>query len=147
MISRIWHGWTTPENADRYESLLKEEIFVGIQNRRIPGFKSIQLLRREVGAEVEAAVAGRPAHAGAVAIDAPGARQHRVIGRIGERRVQSVGVDEVERTRARPMDLVNDVVHGRFDRLVYDRQAKETESPHAFPQSALSLIFTYRRLD
>jgi hypothetical protein len=23
MISRIWHGWTTPENADRYESLLK----------------------------------------------------------------------------------------------------------------------------
>ena len=53
MISRIWHGWTTPENADRYESLLKEEIFVGIQNRRIPGFKSIQLLRREVGAEVE----------------------------------------------------------------------------------------------
>jgi heme-degrading monooxygenase HmoA len=53
MISRIWHGWTTPENADRYESLLKEEIFVGIQNRRIPGFKSIQLLRRNVGREVE----------------------------------------------------------------------------------------------
>ena len=53
MISRIWHGWTTPENADKYESLLKEEIFVGIQNRRIPGFKSIQLLRREVGGEVE----------------------------------------------------------------------------------------------
>lgn len=53
MISRIWHGWTTPEKADEYESLLKEEIFVGIQNRRIPGFKSIQLLRREVGEEVE----------------------------------------------------------------------------------------------
>ena len=53
MISRIWHGWTTPGNADIYEALLKEEIFVGIQNRRIPGFKSIQLLRREVGAEVE----------------------------------------------------------------------------------------------
>lgn len=53
MISRIWHGWTTPGNADQYEALLKEEIFVGIQNRQIPGFKSIQLLRREVGKEVE----------------------------------------------------------------------------------------------
>ena len=53
MISRIWHGWTTPENADTYEALLKEEIFVGIENRHIPGFKSIQLLRRDVGSEVE----------------------------------------------------------------------------------------------
>ena len=53
MIRRIWHGWTTPGNADRYEALLKEEIFVGIQERQIQGFKGIQLLRREVGAEVE----------------------------------------------------------------------------------------------
>ena len=53
MISRIWHGWTTPENADKYETLLKEEIFVGIQNRKIHGFKSIHLLRRDVGKEVE----------------------------------------------------------------------------------------------
>ncbi len=53
MISRIWHGWTTLVNADRYETLLKEEIFVGIQNRRIRGFKGIQLLRRQVGDEVE----------------------------------------------------------------------------------------------
>ncbi|MGC9395894.1 MAG: antibiotic biosynthesis monooxygenase [Anaerolineae bacterium] len=53
MISRIWHGWTTPANADTYEALLKEEIFVGIQNRNIRGFKSIQLLRRNVGCEVE----------------------------------------------------------------------------------------------
>lgn len=53
MIVRIWHGWTTPGNADRYEALLKEEIIVGIQNRHIRGFKSIQLLRREVGEEVE----------------------------------------------------------------------------------------------
>jgi heme-degrading monooxygenase HmoA len=53
MISRIWHGWTTPEHADQYETLLKEEIFVGIQNRRISGFKGIQLLRREIGGEVE----------------------------------------------------------------------------------------------
>jgi hypothetical protein len=53
MISRIWHGWTTPENADIYENLLKEEIFVGIHNRNIKGFKNIQLLRRHVGNEVE----------------------------------------------------------------------------------------------
>jgi hypothetical protein len=39
MISRIWHGWTTPQNADKYEALLKEEIFVGIQERHIKGFK------------------------------------------------------------------------------------------------------------
>jgi len=53
MISRIWHGWTTHSNADKYEALLKEEIFAGIENRHIRGFKGIQLLRREVGAEVE----------------------------------------------------------------------------------------------
>jgi hypothetical protein len=53
MIIRIWHGWTTPDNADTYEALLKEEIFVGIENRHISGFHGIQLLRRNVGAEVE----------------------------------------------------------------------------------------------
>ena len=53
MISRIWHGWTTQENADAYESLLNNEIFVGIKNRNIKGFKDIQLLRRTVGDEVE----------------------------------------------------------------------------------------------
>jgi heme-degrading monooxygenase HmoA len=53
MISRIWHGWTTPSNANKYETLLKEEIFVGIHGRQIRGFKSIQLLRRDVGNEVE----------------------------------------------------------------------------------------------
>ncbi len=53
MISRIWHGWTTLQNADTYEALLKEEIFTGIQGRHIRGFKSIQLLRRAAGPEVE----------------------------------------------------------------------------------------------
>ena len=53
MISRIWHGWTTPENADAYEVLLKSEIFTGIQNRKIPGFQGIQLFRRELDDEVE----------------------------------------------------------------------------------------------
>ncbi len=53
MIARIWHGWTTPDNADAYEALLNEEIFVGIKKREIQGFKDIQLLRRRVGDEVE----------------------------------------------------------------------------------------------
>jgi len=53
MILRIWHGWTTPENADAYEALLKEEIFVGIGERSIPGYQGIRLLRRSVDGEVE----------------------------------------------------------------------------------------------
>ena len=53
MISRIWHGWTTHANADVYEGLLREEIFVGIKDRSIKGFRNIQLLRREIGEEVE----------------------------------------------------------------------------------------------
>lgn len=53
MISRIWHGWTVPVNADAYEALLKDEIFVGIADRQIPGYRGIQLLRRDVAGEVE----------------------------------------------------------------------------------------------
>lgn len=53
MISRIWHGWTAPENADAYETLLKDEIFVGIGARSIPGYRGIQLFRRELAGEVE----------------------------------------------------------------------------------------------
>ncbi len=53
MISRIWHGYTTRENADSYENLLKEEIFVGIGERRISGYQGIQLFRRDIDDEVE----------------------------------------------------------------------------------------------
>ena len=53
MISRIWHGWTTHENADTYEALLKDEIFTGIENRHIHGFHGIQLLRRTLEEETE----------------------------------------------------------------------------------------------
>jgi heme-degrading monooxygenase HmoA len=53
MISRIWHGYTTPNNADAYEELLKSEIFVGIGERQIEGYRGIQLLRRSLGDEVE----------------------------------------------------------------------------------------------
>lgn len=53
MICRIWHGWTGRDNADAYDALLREEIFTGIRDRNIPGFRGIRLLRREAGAEVE----------------------------------------------------------------------------------------------
>ena len=53
MISRVWHGWTTPANADKYEALLRSEIFEGIGNRKIAGFLGIDLLRRPHADEVE----------------------------------------------------------------------------------------------
>lgn len=53
MIIRIWHGWTTPENAGAYENLLRTEIFPGIAAKNIPGYRSIELLRRDAGHEVE----------------------------------------------------------------------------------------------
>ena len=53
MISRIWHGWTTPANADAYESLLQSEIFQGIRDRQIAGYRGIHLLRRSLENEVE----------------------------------------------------------------------------------------------
>ena len=53
MISRVWHGWTTPANADRYEELIRSTIFPGIVGRRIAGFEGIELHRRPAGSEVE----------------------------------------------------------------------------------------------
>ena len=53
MVSRNWHGWTASGNADVYETLLREEVFEAIRGRDIRGFRSIQLLRRNVGEEVE----------------------------------------------------------------------------------------------
>ncbi len=53
MISRIWHGWTSRQNADTYEKLLCSEIFRGIEHRDIPGYRGIHLLRRDVSDGVE----------------------------------------------------------------------------------------------
>lgn len=53
MIARIWHGYTTFENADSYEHLLREEIFEGIKNKEMHGFKSIQLFRRNIDQKTE----------------------------------------------------------------------------------------------
>jgi antibiotic biosynthesis monooxygenase (ABM) superfamily enzyme len=52
-IKRIWHGWTTPGNADVYQALLHDEVFPGIEALEIPGYRSMELLRRDLGDEVE----------------------------------------------------------------------------------------------
>ena len=52
-IKRVWHGWTTPENADKYRNLLHDEVFSGIEAKNIPGYLSIELLRRDLDDEVE----------------------------------------------------------------------------------------------
>jgi heme-degrading monooxygenase HmoA len=51
MIARLWHGWTTRDNADAYEILLRTKILPGIH--RVPGHEGAYLLRREAGDEVE----------------------------------------------------------------------------------------------
>ena len=53
MIGRIWHGWTKPENADKYEQLLKKEIFPGIAAKKVSGYKGIQLFRSLLDNEIE----------------------------------------------------------------------------------------------
>ena len=53
MIARSWHGYTTKENADVYENLVKTEIFPGIKEKNINGYHGAQLLRRELEQETE----------------------------------------------------------------------------------------------
>ncbi len=52
-IKRVWHGWTTLENADAYQSLLFSEIIPGIKAKQIPGYRGIEVLRQEHEHEVE----------------------------------------------------------------------------------------------
>jgi antibiotic biosynthesis monooxygenase (ABM) superfamily enzyme len=51
MIARIWHGYTTPQNADAYESMLKPELLPGIS--KVPGYRGGYVLRRTLDGEVE----------------------------------------------------------------------------------------------
>ena len=53
LISRVWHGWTTKANADRFETLLREQVLPGFAKSKIKGYKGCQLLRRELENEVE----------------------------------------------------------------------------------------------
>lgn len=53
MICRIWRGWTTPENAQAYERVVRGEVIPGIEARAIAGFRHIDLMRRAIDGEVE----------------------------------------------------------------------------------------------
>lgn len=53
MICRLWRGWTSPENAAAYEHIVRGEVIPGIEARHIPGFRHIDLMKRDLGEEVE----------------------------------------------------------------------------------------------
>ena len=53
MICRLWRGWATNQNADTYERIVRDQVIPGIEARRIPGFRSIDLVRRERERDVE----------------------------------------------------------------------------------------------
>ena len=53
MICRIWRGWTTKENADVYQRIVLGRVIPGIEARRIPGFRRIDVLRTEQDEEIE----------------------------------------------------------------------------------------------
>ena len=52
-IKRIWRGWTTRNNADAYRRVLEEKVRPGIEAKKIPGYRSLELLSRELGDEME----------------------------------------------------------------------------------------------
>lgn len=51
MITRLWQGYTTPENADAYEVFIRTEVFP--QLLEVRGFLGGKLLRRNLFQEVE----------------------------------------------------------------------------------------------
>jgi antibiotic biosynthesis monooxygenase (ABM) superfamily enzyme len=44
MITRLWRGWTTVDNADAYERFLLGDLFPSM--REFPGFRGADILRR-----------------------------------------------------------------------------------------------------
>lgn len=52
-IKRVWHGWTTKENAEEYQNILDKEVLPSIEAKKIPGYKKIEVLRIDLEDEVE----------------------------------------------------------------------------------------------
>lgn len=52
-IKRVWHGWTTLENAEIYWNVLSTVVIPGIEAKEIRGYRGIEILRRDHGDEVE----------------------------------------------------------------------------------------------
>ncbi len=53
MIVRIWHGYTTMDNALKYETLLKNEVIEGILEMKVNGFQKIEVLKRPQSGRME----------------------------------------------------------------------------------------------
>ena len=51
MIARVWRGWTSAENADAYEKLLRETVYPGLQT--IEGYVGGYILRHDDQDETE----------------------------------------------------------------------------------------------
>jgi hypothetical protein len=54
MVGRMWRAWTTAENADSYERLLRDKILPELDAAE--GCRGAYVLRREHGDQVEFAV-------------------------------------------------------------------------------------------
>lgn len=53
MIIRIWHGRTTPEDADEYERLVVEENYSKIAEMTGDGYRGYEMAQRDHGDEIE----------------------------------------------------------------------------------------------
>lgn len=52
-IKRIWHGWTTPEKAEAYRTVLFGTVLPGIEAKGIQGYRGIEVLQRDHETETE----------------------------------------------------------------------------------------------
>jgi hypothetical protein len=53
VVCRMWRGWTTPANADRYDLYLKDELFPRLQHELAKlGYRGFHVLRRNEGEEI-----------------------------------------------------------------------------------------------
>jgi hypothetical protein len=52
-VKRVWHGWTNRENAEKYQTVLREQVLPGIEAKKIPGYQKIEVLRIARQDEVE----------------------------------------------------------------------------------------------
>jgi hypothetical protein len=52
-VKRIWHGSTTPENAEEYQELLHRVVFPEIEAKEIRGYQCVEVFRRDLDKEVE----------------------------------------------------------------------------------------------
>ena len=66
MIARPWRGWTAPEDAGRYERLLRTDILPDIAARSGKGARGAEVYRRRDGEEVASVMGLRFTSTGAV---------------------------------------------------------------------------------